>query len=147
MSSGWKTVLASTAILALLAVTFYQPTNGQSNVIGPLYLETATIANGASLSGTIDTKGRTLVGIEMPAAWTAASMTYQVSMDGANWRDLYNGDGDELTTAVSTSRFVAFSWYEFLPVRYVKIRSGSSGTPVNQGGARTLTIVTRKVSD
>jgi hypothetical protein len=30
---------------------------------------------------------------------------------------------------------------DWIGVRYMKVRSGTSGTPVNQGGARTITLV------
>lgn len=131
------------SVLLLLAPALVQ----SQQVVGPLYTETTTIANGESVSGTIDTKGRSLVGVIMPASWTAARLTFQVSLDGSTWNDLYNLYGDEFTSEAAASRFVAMSPYEFLPVRYVRIRSGTSGTPVNQGGARTLKLMTRKFAE
>lgn len=127
--------------LALLCV----PATGQQQVIRTLYQETVTIANGQSLSAAVDLKGRSLIGIVMPSSWTTAKLTFQVSLDGTTYNDLYNLQGDEMTSEASTSRFIAMTQFEFLPVRYVKIRSGTSGTPVNQGAARTIILATRDV--
>jgi hypothetical protein len=101
---------------------------------------TATIANGESLSGAVDLGGRKLVAIDMPAAWTAASLTFQASPDGVTYDDLYDG-GTERALTVAASRYLAQNIGDWVGVRWLKIRSGTSGTPVNQGGARTLTLV------
>lgn len=114
-------------------------------IVKTLWQETATIANGASLSAAVDLKGRTLVGIVMPATWTTANITFQVSLDGTTYNDLYNLLGDELNATAAASRFIALTQFEFLPVRYVKVRSGTSALAVNQGGARTIILATRDV--
>ena len=133
-----------TSLLTLLALAI-APLSGQQQVIRTLYQETATIANGQSLSAAIDLKGRPLIGIVIPAAWTAAKRTFQVSLDGTTYNNLYNLQGDELTSEASTNRFIAMTQFEFLPVRYVKVRSGTSAVPVNQGAARTIILATRDV--
>lgn len=102
---------------------------------------TVTIANGASLSGALNLENRTAVAIIMPAAWTAASITFQASVDGTNYYNVY-------TTSAELSATVAASYFVVLPkttgleaVRYIKIRSGTSGTPVNQLADRIITVV------
>ena len=45
-------------------------------------LNSALIAAGTALSGPVPLGALTLVGISMPAAWTAAPLTFQVSPDG-----------------------------------------------------------------
>lgn len=103
---------------------------------------TATIANGASLSGTVDLGTNRLFAIVMPASWTTANLTFQVSADGTNFFDLYDDAGTEVAFTAAASRVIQNSnpgrWLGF---RYLKVRSGTSGTPVNQGGARSLTII------
>lgn len=128
------------ALIALLAI----PATGQQ-IVRTLYSETATIAINQSLSAAIDLKGRSLVGIIMPSAWTTAQLSFQVSLDGSTYVNLYNTQGDEFISEASTSRFIAMSQFEFLPVRYVKIRSGTSAVPVNQAAARSLVLATRDV--
>lgn len=101
----------------------------------------ATIANGASLSGAVDLTNFVFAGLMMPAAWTAASITFQGSIDGTTYGDLYNTSGTEYTIASANavaSRFIAIDPRDFAGVRYVKVRSGSSAAAVNQGAARTL---------
>jgi hypothetical protein len=108
---------------------------------------TATIANGASLSDSVFVDGR-LSGIITPAAWTAAAITFQASVDGSSFFDVYD-DALETTAVertiasgnVGTSRFLALSLVDWTAVTYVKVRSGTTGTPVNQGAQRVLTLV------
>jgi hypothetical protein len=106
---------------------------------------TGTIANGASITGAIDVGDQPLIAIQMPAAWTTADLTFQASIDGTNFFDVYNLSGDEYTVAAAASRFIVLSPLEFQWARYIKIRSGPSASAVTQGGARTLTLVTRKI--
>ena len=99
------------------------------------------IANGASLSGVADLTGFMLAGIQMPSAWTAASLTFQVSLDGTTFQDMYATDGTEVTvTGAAASRFLAFVPSDFAGARYLKVRSGTSGSAVTQGAARTLVL-------
>lgn len=103
----------------------------------------ATIVSGASLSGAIDVAGTTLISIQMPAAWTAANLTFQGSADGSTYADVYNDSGDEYSIPVSASRFVMLDQVQnrFRGMRYFKVRSGTSGTPVNQGADRVLSLI------
>lgn len=105
-----------------------------------------TIANGASLSGEINLGGAMPGAIIMPAAWTAANLTLQVSPDGGvTYYDLYDDAGNEITITAAASRMILFDTIAQLIAigegSRLKIRSGTSGTPVNQGAARTLYVV------
>lgn len=103
----------------------------------------ATIANGASLSGAIDILSTTLLGIQMPAAWTAASLTFQGSADGSTYVDVYNDSNDEYTLPTSTSRLIMLDQTanRFAAMRYLKVRSGTTGSPVTQGADRVITLI------
>lgn len=103
----------------------------------------AIIANGESLSGVVDIAGTTLIAIQMPSAWTSANLTFQGSADGSVYADVYNDAGDEYNIPVAASRFVMLDQVEnrFRGMRYFKVRSGTTGTPVNQGSARTITLI------
>lgn len=101
---------------------------------------TVTIANGASLSDAVDLGGRKLVAIDMPASWTAASLTFQASVDGVTFDNVYDG-ATERALIVGASYYSALNIGDWVGFRHLKIRSGTAGTPVNQGGARTLTLV------
>jgi hypothetical protein len=101
-----------------------------------------TILNGASLSSAINLENRILVGIIMPNAWTAAALTFQFSIDGVNYHDAYS-----LTAALTATPAIANSFINiaktatFDSARFLKIRSGTTASPVNQLADRTLTIV------
>jgi hypothetical protein len=106
---------------------------------------TATIANGASLSGAVNLSGFTLIGIDMPASWTAANLTLQASVDNSTWDNVFDQTGTEVTITAAASRFILLNPADFVSVRYLRVRSGTSGTPVNQGGARTITLIVRAI--
>lgn len=101
----------------------------------------AVIANGASLSGAFNLMGRIPAGIYMPAAWTAAGLSFQVSYDDVTYYNLRSLAGAaEYTAAAAADEYVPLDFTLFYGVRFVKVRSGTLGTPVNQGAARTLVL-------
>ena len=105
-----------------------------------------TIANGASLSGAICLGDGVLCAIGMPAAWTAAALTFQVSDDGGvTWSELLDNNQAAVTVAAPTAgnRINMFST-DFQSSVFLKVRSGTSASPVNQGAARVFTLVARK---
>lgn len=100
-----------------------------------------TIASGASLSAAIDTGGAVPVRIAMPADWTAADLTFQVSSDGGTtWWNLYDAAGTEYTVTAAEDREILLPYAELVGCRFIKLRSGTSDTPVNQAADRTLTL-------
>lgn len=103
------------------------------------------IANGASLSGAVSCEGQTLVGIQMPAAWTAAALTFQVATDSATgtFQDAYDDGGTEISVTAAASHFIPINTLakQLRNVRFLKVRSGTGGVPVNQAAARTLVLV------
>lgn len=115
----------------------------------------ATIASGAALSGSVQVQDvarpsalRALVGIQMPDGWTTASLTFDVSLDGSTFVPLYwDGSEYEIVAAggAAASSGVALEPSVFAGWAFVKVRSGTSGTPVNQGAERVLKLVLRGV--
>jgi hypothetical protein len=103
----------------------------------------AIISNGASLSAAAAIGKTWVTGLILPAAWTAASLTFQGSIDGTNFYNLYDTDGVEVTSLAAVDRFVRLAPADWSTFSHIKIRSGTSGTPVNQGAPRTIKIVTR----
>lgn len=102
---------------------------------------TATILNAASLSGPIDLLDTRLSGIGMPAVWTAASLTFQVSPDCVTYSDLYDNSGTEYTATAAQGHVVGIPLADMIGVRCLKIRSGTGGSPVAQGADRVLTLM------
>lgn len=105
----------------------------------------ATIANGESLSNTIDLDKNTLVAIHMPALWTAANITLQGSENGTTFDNLFDRFGNEITYNVAGARMITIPPAELYGIRYIRLRSGTSAVPVNQGAARTIVLITKAV--
>jgi hypothetical protein len=81
----------------------------------------------------------------MPSTWTAADLTFQASPAGSSYADLYDENGTEVTVDAAASRHIALPPADWCSAPFLKVRSGTSGTAVNQAGARTITLVTRPV--
>lgn len=95
-----------------------------------------------SISAEIDLgKGGKLQGIYMPAAWTTADITLQAaSSSGGTFLDVYDDAGTEASISAAASRYITLYPDQFAGVRFIKIRSGTTGTPVNQAAARSLVL-------
>jgi hypothetical protein len=112
---------------------------------------TATIAAGASLSNEISIgSDEYLAGLLMPAAWTAAGVTFTVAEKaGGTHQPLEDDAGNEIAIVVTASKFVAITnAVDVVAVKaasYLKVRSGTSGTPVNQVAARTIHLSIKKI--
>lgn len=104
-----------------------------------------TIASGASLSGAVDLEGFAVVAIEMPAAWTAAGITFQAaSLSGGTYLDVYDDAGAEVAISAGASRVIAVTGADadaLAPLQFIKIRSGTGGVPVAQAAERKLRLI------
>ena len=108
-------------------------------------LQAATILNGAALSSAVPLGEKTIVGLVMPAAWTAAAVTFQVAVDDTTWNELQDGAGNAVSFTVAASQFIQIDPAKWRGVTAVKVRSGTSGAPVNQGQQSVVQLVTRTV--
>jgi len=113
-------------------------------------VQTATIANGASLSDAVYLHGEVLVGIRMCATWDAANLTFQVSMDDVTYLNAYSQAGAEhVVTVAAVDTHIWVDPTDFAGYRWIKVRSGTAGTPVEQStgeDARLITLVTRGIA-
>lgn len=102
----------------------------------------AVIANAASLSGAVRIDGR-LVGVILPAAWTTAALSFQGSVDGETFFDVYDAATERTIAeaAVVANRFLALDPDAWRAFTHIKVRSGVAGTAVAQGAQRVLTLV------
>jgi hypothetical protein len=120
-------------------------------------IETSTIANGASLGSAVNYGLRALVGVIIPAAWTAAGLGFHVSRDGTTFIQMMAVDYstapaglDEfeiLAADIPTgeSVFIPLDPAMFLPFTNVKPRSQTAGSAVNQGAERSVVFVFRDI--
>jgi len=104
-----------------------------------------TIANGTSLSGAVDLGGARLVAFQMPAAWTAADVTFTASSTAAGtYGKVRDKDNNELkATSPAVNEIVVLPVNDTAGLRYLKVRSGTAAVPANQGGDRVLTLFVR----
>ena len=99
-----------------------------------------TIASAASITAEIDLSGRVLTGVLMPAAWTTANLTFQATdVSGGTYGDLYY-DATEKSLTVAAGLHVSFDPSAPIFANFIKIRSGTSATPVAQASTRTLKL-------
>lgn len=115
---------------------------------GKLTTLTATIANGASLSSEVDLSGFVLRAIQMPADWTAANLTLQSKPRSSDTlQNVYDKGGTEFTITAADDRYlvpVGADAEVLQALAFIKIRSGTAGSAVNQGAARTLLLVVER---
>jgi hypothetical protein len=89
----------------------------------------------------------------MPAAWTAADLTFQASPDGGlTFDELNTADGVAADAAApvqvhtpAASQFIGIDPAKFRGFNCIKVRSGTVGTPVNQVAQAVLTLAIRGV--
>lgn len=104
------------------------------------------IASGAALSGAVCLGSNVLSAIQMPAAWTAADLTFQVSDDrGQTWVELLDTAGNPIKVATpAAGARVELDAADFKDALFLKVRSGTAAIPVNQAADRALTLISRK---
>ena len=121
------------------------------NIVRP---QTVTIASGESLSGVVDLRGihpvgaYQVVGFQMPSSWTSASVSFAVSSDGVTFVPLYwdgaefvvNAGGGAVASGGVSVEPSAFAGWPFL-----KVRSGTAASAVNQAAERSVVVLTRVV--
>lgn len=107
----------------------------------PVPKREATIAINESLSTAVAIGGSALVGLIMPAAWTAANITLQGSHDGVTFNNVHTDDGTEKTITAAASRYIALNPADYIGMDEIKLRSGTNAAAVTQAAARTITLV------
>ena|SRR3990167_4778402 len=112
------------------------------------FLIAAAIASGENSTGEIDLEGFTALAIQTPSAWTTANLTFTATeVTGGTHQDVYDDAGAEVTVTASASKVIGIGdtvMKKLRALRFVKIRSGTTGSPVNQGGPRTLNLILKK---
>ena len=91
---------------------------------------TATIPINDTTSNAIPLRGKMVVGLRMPSAFTGTAITFTASeeLDGT-FAAVYDSDGNQVSVAVSTSRFVGLGGAEADAVAaapFIKLVSGST---------------------
>ena len=107
------------------------------------------IPTGATgLSDAVDIEGYQLSGLIVPSGWvTATAITLQASdaIDGT-FVNVYDDGGSEVALTVAASRCVAISAnaLNIAPLRFVKFRSGTAASPVDQTNSPSLKLILKR---
>lgn len=117
---------------------------GNSRTLVPV-----TILNGASLSAEVTVGAKRIVGIQMPAVWTTGAFTFQAHIGTLAGVETYGGVVDAAGAAVTVAAPTAGSYIVLSEAASmtlhglgrIKVRSGTAGTPVNQGAQRDFFLV------
>ena len=113
-------------------------------------VQTVTIASGAAVSSSIDLASIVPRGIavQTPAAWTAADIGLEVSVDNSTFIKLYDEFGARVkvtnvaTGAAGVYILPASAWAisVYAYARFASLNT-STGADANQGAARTLKAI------
>ncbi len=99
-------------------------TNDFSNL--PVDIVTATIAIGQTKSDIINMNGATLKTIFMPAAFTGATIEFEVSYDGVTFAPYANVDDNLVEITITAGRAYGLAAIDFFGVLSFKIVSKSA---------------------
>ena len=96
-----------------------------------------------SLSNAIILGDSKIISIAMPSSWTSANLTFQGAYDlDETFFDIYDSAGNELAVVADTDRIIT-DVPELAVIKYLKIRSGTSSSPVVQGGDRIIKLLSK----
>ncbi|MCP5362084.1 MAG: hypothetical protein H6908_05580 [Hyphomicrobiales bacterium] len=102
---------------------------------------TITIASGQTTSDAVDLRGTTLIAIQMPGSWTSADISFQASIDGSTFYDVYDSQGVAVTYAAGASQLISVHNVAAMAgLRYLKLVSSAA-----QGADRSLTLISRGI--
>jgi hypothetical protein len=105
-----------------------------------LVLNGPTIAAGESLSNAVDCSAGLPVRVTMPADWTPAGVSVQISSDGNFFNDCFDHTGHEIVMVVVPGTCVTIpeEWGRLMG--FIKFRSGGRDNPVVQEAQRDFSI-------
>jgi len=107
------------------------------------------IPNGTALSGEVNVGPLRIVGIIMPAAWTAGALTFKAVATQTNiyatptYAEVMDIAGAAMTVATpAAATYIALAdTVALVALGRLIVRSGTSGVPVNQAAARDFFLV------
>ena len=111
-----------------------------------IVLNGPVIEAGQSLSSGIDCTAGEIVRLTMPAAWSGANLSFQISSDGNGYNDLFRADGTEIVVPCVAGAAVVLNQPSDMlrAVAFLKIRSGSRQWPVAQAARREFSVAVYK---
>jgi len=108
-----------------------------------------TVLDTESLSeATPDLVRNAIVGFEMPADIDGATeITFQATGEpNGTYKNVYGPGGSELSVTVGVDRHIPADPINFASCRFLKVRLGTSGTPVAATADRILSVIVRPIA-
>lgn len=102
--------------------------------------EELTIETGQTESGALDCRGGTLCGVYIPSGFTGTSFTIFAAPDAANFVQVKDGSGADLTFNCGPDEFVPIDPASTAGMKDIKIVSGSA-----EAAERTLVLAVRRI--
>ncbi|CAA2141394.1 hypothetical protein [Hyphomicrobium sp. ghe19] len=126
-----------------MAKTVKLPQNAGRGDDAPRAVFSAKIDAGKSVSEVINPSGATIVGIIVPAGWTAARIQFETSVDGTTWYTIKTQTGEiPQVTGITGAGAYAVPVGPLLAGVFIRIASvNDGGLPVNQVSAAALQVV------
>lgn len=121
-------------LFSIWALLMFAPIASAVTVpLGQVQYPAAVIAGSTTASGALKTGGMSLVGCQMPSAFTGTSISFQVatSLTGA-YQALINAGGT-VSYSTAASKYIAINPVDFYGVQFFKIISNAS-----EGSSRSL---------
>lgn len=109
-----------------------------------------TIPNAGDASNAFQLGDYNSLIITTPAAWTAATLTFDISVDGQTWFPLYDDAAAEVsvasaTIAASRALVAATILNKVFGATWLRLRSGPNGGRVAQGADRVFNVIAKRI--
>lgn len=105
-----------------------------------------TIANGASLSGTVATDGAFVDNIFFPGTITGSVLSFNVGFDSGAMMNLVDVNGVEVTIPIQAGKAVMLPLGMLRAWPFMAVRTGTAASPTSQGAAREIRMALRLFS-
>lgn len=103
---------------------------------------TAVIPGTGSVSAGVQLANQGLIGLYFPGNFANASLSFLVSLDNTTWLTLVDPFGNEVAIPSQASQQVGLDPDDFLGYTYIKVRSGTSGSPITQPSDAAVSLIT-----
>jgi len=112
-----------------------------ADVLPPGVLE-AVIGPGQSVSNDINLANLAVVLVIAPDDWTPANITFQVSVNGSLWSDLFDASGTQVIKPIPPGSAILVDPEITRHVSFLRIRSGTRENPIAQTDDRIVLLAT-----
>lgn len=94
--------------------------------ISPKNNRQVTVTVGQTVSGAVDLKGDTVIGIYVPTGFSGSVITFQASPDGVTYFAVNDETGGAISIPVTAGTFVKVDPSYLAGVRFLKLVSGTA---------------------